>query len=211
MSIASDLRSYADSAVAQSRQVIDQTVSTAQAQLNDVSDQANGLVENFTATARENFSDIADKANGVASDFADKAGDVAADLRVQAEKVVNLDAIKSAIEPYLAQAKGYGAQVTDRAEVLIDNLRNDKRFAKFIDSAESVSGVVIETVQERVVAPVQNLTGFGSKSTASKPSPAKSRPAAKKPAARKPAATKPAATKPATARKAAPRKAAPKA
>jgi uncharacterized protein YjbJ (UPF0337 family) len=174
MSITSDIRSYADNAVNQGKHVIDQ----AQAQLNDVTGQAN----EFVGKARDNVSDIAEKATGAVSD-----------LRASAEKAVNLDAIKSAIEPYLTHAKGYSATVTDRAEVFISTLKSDKRVAKLVDTAGSVSGVVVETVQERVVKPVQSLTGIGAKSAvtpARKPSPAK----ATKPAETKPAETKPAST-----------------
>jgi uncharacterized protein YjbJ (UPF0337 family) len=188
MSIISDIRSYADTAVSQGKQGLDQ----AQAQLNDVTGQAT----EFVGKARDNVSDIAGKATGAVND-----------LRASAEKAVNFDALKSAIEPYLAQAKSYTTTVTDRAEVYISGLKGDKRVAKLVDTAGSVSGVVVGTVQERVVKPVQSLTGIGAKPAAKpvrKPSPAK--------AATNPAATKPAskpASKPA-ARKA-PAKRAPKA
>jgi uncharacterized protein YjbJ (UPF0337 family) len=179
MSITSDIRSYADTAVSQGKQVFDQ----AQAQLNDVTGQAN----EFVGKARDNVSDIAEKATGAVND-----------LRISAEKAVNFDAIKSAIEPYIAQAKGYSTTVTDRAEGVISGLKSDPRVAKLVGTAGSVSGVVVGTVQERVVKPVQSLTGIGAKPAAKpvrKPSPAK---ATTKPAATKPASTpasKPAARK----------------
>lgn len=180
MSITSDIRSYADTAVSQGKQVLDQ----AQAQFNDVSGQAG----EYVGKARENVNDIAGKATEAVND-----------LRASAEKAINLDAIKSAIEPYLAQAKGYGHTVTDKAEGLFSGLTSDKRVSKLVGTATSVSGVVVETVQERVVKPVQSLTGIGSK-PATKPAP-KAAPAtatATKPAATKPAskpAAKPAARK----------------
>jgi hypothetical protein len=163
MSIASDLRSYADTAVNQGKQVLDQ----AQAQLNDVTGQANELY----GKTKENVSGIADKATGAVHD-----------LRVQAEKAVNFDAIKTAVEPYLSQVKGYTSQVTDRAEGVLNGVKKDKRVAK-----------LVETVEDRVVKPVQSLINRGSK-------PAPKRTSAAKPAtsaASKPA-TKPAATKPAS-------------
>ncbi|HEX3614073.1 MAG TPA: hypothetical protein VHU88_20460 [Sporichthyaceae bacterium] len=166
MSIASDLRGYADNAVTQGKQVLDQ----AQAQLNDVTGQAN----EFYGKTRENVVELANKATGAVSD-----------LRVQAEKAVNLDAIKTAVEPYLTQVKGYGNTVTDRVESLIAGVKGDKRVATLVDTAQER---VIKPVQERVVKPVQELTGRGSK-----PAP---KPAAKPTAATKPA-SKPAATKPA--------------
>jgi hypothetical protein len=178
MSITSDLRSYADNAVA-----------TAQAQLNDVTGTAGELY----GKTKENVTEIANKATGAV-----------ADLRASAEKAINLDAFKTAVEPYLAQVKDYTATVTDRAEVVLAGLKNDKRVGKLVDAA----GVVVETVQERVVKPVQLLAGR-SATPATKPAPTT---AAAKPAT-KPAATKPAAGKPAgkpAARKA-PAKRAPKA
>lgn len=190
MSITSDIRSYADTAVNQGKQVLE----TAQAQLNDVSGTANDALGKYRANV---------------TDIADEAVEATTELRSSVEKAINIDAIKAAIEPYLAQAKSYGTQVTDRAEDFFSGIKSDKRVAKLVDTAGSVSGVVVETVQERVVKPVVSLTGIGAK------------PAAKKPVATKPAATKPApkatakpsprataakttATKPAT--KAAPRR-----
>lgn len=170
MSIASDIRSYADTAVNQGKQ----SLASAQAQLNDVTGAAGEYVARYTSTARVNASSIADKAN-----------EAVTDLRTTAEKAINLDAIKTAIEPYLAQAKEYGTSVTDRAEVLISNLRSDKRVAKVLDTA----GVVVGQVQERVVKPVQSLTGRPAKPATATPAP--------KPAAKAAGATKPATTKPA--------------
>ena len=186
MSITSDLRAYADKAAGK-----------AQAQLNDVTGQANEYVGKY----RDNVSDIAKK-----------AADAVTDLRQSAEKAINFDAIRTAIEPYVAQVKGYGSSVTDRADALLAELKKDPRVGKFVETAESVSKDVVETVQQRVVVPVRGLANRG---TAAKPARTSSpSPAAK---AAKPAATKPATTKPAsrpaakaTARKA-PAKRAPKA
>ena len=169
MSIASDLRGYADNAMTQGKQVLDQ----AQAQLNDVTGQAN----EFYGKTRENVVELANKATSAVSD-----------LRVQAEKAVNLDAIKTAVEPYIIQVKGYVTPVTDRVESLVAGVKSDKRVVTLVD-----------TVQERVVKPVQDLTG---RKPAAKPA-AKAAPATKP--ASKPAATKP-ASKPA-ARKAPARRA----
>ena len=154
MSITTDLKSYADKA---------------QAQLNDVTGQANELY----GKTKESVVEIANK-----------AGDTVKDLRLQAEKAVNLDAIKTAVEPYVTQVKGYTHQVTDRAESLLETVKHDTRVAKIVDAARPV----VEIVEERVVKPVRSLTVRDGKAT----------PAAK--TAAKPAASKPAATKPATAR-----------
>lgn len=164
MSITSDIRSYADTALEQGKQVLDQ----AQTQLTDATGQANEFVGKLRA--KSNVAELSAKANVAVSD-----------LRVQAEKAVNLDAIKAAIEPYLAQAKGYSTSVTDRAEVLFTTVKSDKRVVKIVTKAEELAGTVVETVQDRVVKPVQSLTGLGVKPAA------------------KPAAPKPAVTTPATA------------
>jgi len=171
MSIASDIRTYADTAVNQGKQVLDQ----AQAQLNDVTGQAT----EFYGKTKDNVTEIATKATSAVND-----------LRASAEKAVNVDAIKTAVEPYIAQVKGYTHTVTDKAEALFEGVKSDKRVAKLVDAA----GVVVETVQVRVVKPVQSVTGRGTKSTpAAKPAPK----AAAKPTPA-PVATKPAATKPAS-------------
>jgi len=187
MSIASDIRAYADSAVDSARDRGKHTLSTAQASLNDI---------------------------------AGKASDAVNDLRASAERAINIDALRAAIEPYLAQAKGYGTTVTDRADSLLGDLKGDPRVAKVMGTATTVSGVVVGTVQERVVKPVQSMTGLGAKrstssaptasTTATKPAP--------KPTARKTATTKPAATTAAksastgtTARKTTAKRTAPKA
>jgi hypothetical protein len=193
MSITKDIRTYADNAVEQGKQVLDQ----AQTQLHDVTGQANGLVGKVSGSAKDNVSELTAKAT-----------DAVQDLRTQAEKAVNVDAIKAAVEPYVAQAKGYSTTVTDRAEELFTTVKNDKRVAKLVSTAESVTGIVVETVQERVVKPVQSLTGRGTKPVAKAPAAAK--PATAKPATTKPA-PKPAAavtTRKATARKAPAKKAA---
>jgi hypothetical protein len=133
-----------------------------------------------------------------------KASHTVADLRAQAEKAINIDAIKAAVEPYLAQAKEYRTAVTDRANGIVGTVTSDKRVAKLVDTAESLSGTVVGTVQDRVVKPVQNLTGLG------KPA---GKPAAKTAPATKPASTRPApkpaakATAKTTARKAPAKKA----
>jgi hypothetical protein len=174
MSIASDLRSYADTAVNQGKQVLDSTISTASAQLTDVTGQAN----EFYGKTKESVVEIAGKASSAVQD-----------LRSSAEKAVNLNAIKTAVEPYVAQVKGYTHQVTDRAEALLAGAKIDTQVA-----------TLVGTVQERVVKPVLSLTGRGSKPAQATPTPAPAKPAAATKAATKPAATKPATAKPAPAK-----------
>jgi hypothetical protein len=189
MSITNDIRSYADTALEQGKQVVGQ----AQAQLN-------GL----TGTARTNVTQLTSRATGAVTD-----------LRTQAEKTLNLDAIRTAVEPYLAQAKQYRASVTDRAEGLIETVKSDKRVAKVVATAESFTRPVVGTVTERVVKPVSALTGRGTKpaGTSTTTSPAKkattkatTKATAKK--ASKPASTRPAAKKATAAKKSPAKKAA---
>ena len=144
-----------------------------------------------------------------------KASHTVADLRAQAEKAINVDAIRAitaAVEPYLAQAKEYRTAVTDRANGLVGTVTHDKRVAKLVDTAESLSGTVVGTVQQRVVKPVQNLTGLGkpARKPARKPVATATRTTS---SATKPASTRPApkpaakATTKSTARKAPAKKA----
>ena len=187
MSITSDIRSYADTALEQGKQALDQ----AQTQLTDVTGQANDFVGKLTGVARDNVSELTAKTTEAVND-----------LRAQAEKAVNLKAIKSSIEPYVARAKGYSSTVTDRAEELYVSVKNDKRVAKLVTSAEAFTGVVVETVQVRVVKPVQLLTGRASLPAVKAPAAPK---ATVSKAAPKPTANATART--ATARKAPARKA----
>ncbi len=149
MSITSDIRNYADSALEQGKHALDQ----AQAQLNDVTGDVTTRVNKLADTAKDNVSGISTKASAVAGD-----------LRTQAEKVLPLDAIKSAVEPYLAHAREYATGVSDRATGVYRSLTSDKRVAKVVDSAEAVVGSVTEVVQERVVKPVISLTGLNKSS-----------------------------------------------
>jgi hypothetical protein len=105
--------------------------------------------------------DIRTRADEAVSELFEKATAAVADLRAQAEKRVDLDSIKAAVEPYVEQAKGYAGAVTDRAEELLATARKDERVARLLDSAEAVTGAVVQTVQEHVVKPVQKLTGVG--------------------------------------------------
>ena len=165
MSITTELRSYADKAA-----------DRAQASLNDVTGQANELY----GKTKENVAELAGKAQGTVKE-----------LRLQAEKAVNLDAIKTAVEPYVAQVKGYTHQVTDRAESLFVTVKSDARVAKLVDAARPVVDAarpVVDTVQTKVVKPLTARAG--------KPAPA-AKAAPKAPAAAKPA-TRPASTKPAS-------------
>jgi glycine cleavage system H lipoate-binding protein len=179
MSITSDIRSYADTAIGQGKQVLDQ----AQSQLNDANRQANELVVKITDTAKDNVSTLATKATVAVGD-----------LRSQAEKAINLDALKAAVEPYLAHVKGYSDTVNGRLESLVSTVASDKRVARLVSTTESLTGLVVGAVQERVVKPVQSLSPFG-KSTGSAVAPAK--PAATKSTTKSTATRTPATKAPA--------------
>ena len=161
MSITSEIRSYAD---------------RAQAQLNDVTGQANEFVGKLTAPVKNNVSELRAKTN-----------EAVGDLRAQADKAVNLDALKDAVEPYLSRVKSYRAQVGERAEALLERAKSDKRVGKYAQAFE-----------DRVVKPVRDFANRGKQpAVTAKPA---ARPAAPKPAA--PVASKPSPVK---ATKAAPR------
>ena len=194
MSLTSDLRSYADTALDQGKQVLGQ----AQTQLDGVSGQANAIVGKWTSTALGNVSELTEKANGTVTELVETA-----------EKAINLDAIKAVVEPYLTQALGYATGVTDRAGQILTTVKSDKRVAQFVDTAESVSGLVVATVQERVVKPVVALRGGSAPAPVATPAaaPAAKAPAKKAPAKTAPAARKAPAKKATTTSKAAPAKA----
>jgi hypothetical protein len=156
-----NIRSYADGALEHGKQARKQ----AQSQLNEVTGAAKDTV----------------------SELATRAADAVNELLAQAEKAVNIDAIKAAIEPYVAQARGYSTTVTDRAEELYSTVKNDDRVAKLVNTAESVTGVVVETVQDRVVKPAQALTGRGTKRAKAQPRQSAATAPAKKAATTKPA------------------------
>ena len=188
MSITTDIRSYADTAVGQGKQVFDQALEQAQAQFTEVSDRYKELVSKLTGEAKTNVSDLREKSAAAVTD-----------LRAQAEKAINLDAIKSAVEPYLAQAKGYRTTVTAKVEELFETAKNNEQVAKLLETAkkndqvakllarvEPITDTVVETVQDRVVKPVTELTNRGAKPAATK-APAKKAPAKKAAAKKAPA------------------------
>lgn len=128
MPITSDLRAYADSAVHQGKQ----TFSTAQAQFSGVTGQAGEFVNKFAGpvlgSARDNI----------------------AGLRSSTEKLVNIDALRTALEPYVAQLRGYGDSVTVRVEERVATLRTDPRVGRLFETADSVSNTVIGAVRDRL-------------------------------------------------------------
>jgi len=174
-----------------------------------------GYADTAIEQGRQVLGQAQSQLNDVTGAVLTPANEFVADLRAQAEKALNLDAIKTAVEPYLAQAKGYRHSVTDRAEALINTAKKDPRVAKAFVTAEQLTGAVVETVQQRLVQPVWTFTGRDGKPAAKAPKPAAKEPKpASKPAttraankstsapARKPAARKASTTKATKATKA---------
>ncbi len=124
------------------------------------------------------------------------------DLRSQAEKNLNLEAVRTAVEPYLAQARDYGSTVTERAEGLYGAVRNDRRVSGVVDRAETVTRPVVTLLHERMVQPVRTLTGRET-ATVMEPAPATT-PETATTQTREPATTRPAPARTAAAKKATP-------
>ncbi|HEY7046810.1 MAG TPA: hypothetical protein VH373_06280 [Jatrophihabitantaceae bacterium] len=142
MSIANDVRSYADSALEQSRQVVDQ--------------------------AQARFSGVQGNAQDFAGKAADKASATYADLRTKSEALYGrvstlpvVERVTSTVEPYVAQfsaqLNGYRTTVAEKVEQAYADLKKNDQAARMLGAAEAAAGVVIETVNERVVTPVKSV------------------------------------------------------
>lgn len=169
MSLVSDVRSYADSALEQGKQAVDQ--------------------------AQSRFSDVQGSAQDLAGKAVRQASDTYADLRTRGEavyeRVSTLPVVERATavaEPYVAQLNGYRTAVTDKVEQLYTDLKKNDQVAKVLGVAETAAGVVIETVNERVVNPVKSLLER-EPVTDSRPTAAKTPVAAATPAKTTPAKT----------------------
>jgi len=86
------------------------------------------------------------------------------DLRTKGEALYGrvttlpvVEQVSSTVEPYVAQLNGYRTTVTDKVEQLYTDLKKNDQVAKALGVAEQAAGVVIETVNERVVNPVKSL------------------------------------------------------
>lgn len=122
----------------------------------------------------------AEQANQFVGSLADRATGAVGELRAHAERALPIDTIKSVVEPYVARTR-------EQLQKHVQTVTSDPRAAKAIATAETVAGVVTDTVTEHIVKPVVSRTGLGK--PASKPVVTETR----KPAATRPA-TKPAAT-----------------
>lgn len=138
MSIANDLRSYADSALEQGRQVVDQ--------------------------AQSRFSDVQGNAQDITGKAAGKATATYADLRTKGEALYGrvstlpvVEQVSATVEPYVAHLNGYRTVVAEKVEQAYTDLKKNDQVAKVLGVAETAAGVVIETVSERVVTPVKSL------------------------------------------------------
>jgi uncharacterized protein YjbJ (UPF0337 family) len=149
MSISNGIRTYADTALEQGK---------------NVTGQVNEFVGRLTGTARDNVSGFTSVATGAVTD-----------ARARAEGLL---------------------------ESVYESVKGDKRLAKVITTAGSLTGVVVETVQDRVVKPVASLTGRGTAPATKAPakSAARKTTAARKTVARKTPAAKTTAAKTAAAK-----------
>jgi hypothetical protein len=227
MSIATDVRAYADAALEQGKTALTQataTVSTVNKRLVEdapkpafaalgaadlVAETVTKRVEALPAEAVANVSKVQESSKAaIAKAQADAIAKVAElrgkfDARVEAAKglrSVDVQAkAKDAAEGYVAIAKSLYASLTERGEAKVAELRKDPRLVKLLGEFSDAAETVTDKV-ESVVETVKSASPVG-KSAASKPT-ARKAPAAKATATKAPA-PKPAARK-APAKKAAP-------
>jgi hypothetical protein len=155
----------------------------------------------YADTALGQGSELVTKITTTVSGLGAAATTAVGDLRSQAEKNLNLEAVRTAVEPYLTQARDYGSTVTERAEGIYGAVRNDRRVSGVVERAETVTRPVVTLLQERLVQPVLTLTGRES-AAVSEATPAATPKAS--PQTRQPAKTRPAAPRKSAANKATP-------
>lgn len=71
-------------------------------------------------------------------------------LRTSAEKLVNVDAVRTELGHHVAQLRDYGDSMTDRIEELIVMLKDDPRLGKVLETVDSVSNVVIDAIRDHL-------------------------------------------------------------
>lgn len=82
------------------------------------------------------------------------------DIREYAENAIGQG--RQVFGQALEQAQGYTRSAAELAEDWLETARKDPRLARVFDTAETVTARVVDTVQERVLAPVQaTLAGRG--------------------------------------------------
>lgn len=131
MSIASDVRSYADSALEQGKHAAAEAYA-------DLRTRGEALYERVSTLP------VVERATAVAEPYVSQVG---------------------------AQLNGYRATVTDKVEQLYADLKKNDQVAKVLGVAETAAGVVVETVNERVVTPVKSILDR-EPATEAKPTPA---------------------------------------
>ena len=171
MSIATEVRSYAESALEQGKQVVD----SAQTRITGVRGDATELVEKAQSSARELVSRVQGDANEFAgrvqtgvTDLTGRANSAYGDVLARAEDLLNkaktvdftvagrtlsVQAGIDVVEPYVNQVIGYRTAAQERADEVLADLRKDPRVARVIEAVNTV----VETVEVRVVKPVSEL------------------------------------------------------
>jgi len=163
MSVVTDVRTRAEDALGQGKQVLD----SAQTRLAVTVEDANKFAEQLQGNARE----LAVRVRGNVTELAEKA--TSRDVTV-AGKSVSIDALTTDVEELV---KRYRSTATERAESIVNELKNDERLSKLVERAESIVNDVksdkrvsqlaervesvydalIDAVQDLVVKPVQDL------------------------------------------------------
>ena len=143
MSIVTDVRTRAEDALGQGKQVLD----SAQTRLAVTVEDANKFAEQLQGNARE----LADRVRGNVTELAEKA--TSRDVTV-AGKSVSIDALTADVEELV---KRYRSTATERAKSLVNELKSDKRVSQLAERVENVYDALIDAVQDHVVKPVQDL------------------------------------------------------
>jgi hypothetical protein len=158
MSIANDVRSYADSALGQ-----------AQTRLTEARGDATQLASKALSRAAVTYSEL--RTRGEA-------------LTKQASAHPAVERASATVEPYAAQLKGYASLAAELLEQAYAELRKNDQIAKLIAAAETS----IDAVQERVTSLLDRQPAASAPASAPSESPAEPTAAAKaKPAATPPA------------------------
>ncbi len=183
MSFSDDVKAYTDAALEQGKRAIDQ----AQAVLAEMT----GDATEFAARLQE---------RGELVFVSVRAGDPKGLINIARG---DLELFLSTVEPYVAQALSLRAALIEKTAEFVGDVRKDPRVARAYETAESLTGAVVETMNERVVAPTMSMMGRKPAAPAAK-APAKAAATAKAAPMKAPAAK--AAAKKAPARKAAAKK-----
>lgn len=184
MSFSDDVKAYTDAALEQGMRAIDQ----AQAVLAEMTGDATELAARLQERGELVFVSV-------------RAGDPKGLINIARG---DLELFLSTVEPYVAQALSLRAALIEKTAEFVGDVRKDPRVAKAYETAESLTGAVVETMNERVVAPTMSMMGRQPAASAAK-APAKAAATAKAAPMKAPAAKK-AAAKKAPARKAAAKK-----